>query len=130
MSFAEAIQSVFTKYNKLEGRSPRSEYWYWRLFVFIVSMVAIIPVILVAMMVRQGDVWALLPFLIAGGAIWAFLFLLTITVTVRRLHDQGLNGWFYLLFLIPSVGWLIELVFMLQPSHEGSNRYGAPYLAK
>ncbi|MDH6239657.1 uncharacterized membrane protein YhaH (DUF805 family) [Aurantimicrobium minutum] len=130
MSFAEAIQSVFSKFNKLQGRSPRSEYWYWRLFVFIVSLVAVIPVVLVAMMVRQGDVWALFPFLIAAGAIAVFLWLLTITVTVRRLHDQGVSGWFFLLFLIPSVGWIIELVFMLQPSQPGSNKYGAPYLAK
>ena len=115
MSFAEAIQSVFSKFNKLQGRSPRSEYWYWRLFVFIVSLVAVIPVV---------------PFLIAAGAIAVFLWLLTITVTVRRLHDQGVSGWFFLLFLIPSVGWIIELVFMLQPSQPGSNKYGAPYLAK
>lgn len=128
MKFSEAIQSVFSRYNKLEGRSPRSEYWYWMLFVVIVQLASAIPIIMIAMIVT--DIYTLLPFLIAAGAIGAFLFLLTITVSVRRLHDQGLNGYFFLLFLIPSFGSLISLVFMLQPSQPGSNKYGVQYLGK
>ncbi|MEY4039652.1 MAG: hypothetical protein RLZZ52_520 [Actinomycetota bacterium] len=124
MTFAEAVQSVFSKSTKIQGRSPRSEYWYWILFVIIVQLVTIVPVIMVAMLIQAQDVWALLPFLIAAGAIALFLWLGTITVTIRRLHDQGLSGWFFLLFLIPSLGGLIELIFMLQPSNAGSNKYG------
>jgi uncharacterized membrane protein YhaH (DUF805 family) len=124
MTFAEAVQSVFSQSTKIQGRSPRSEYWYWILFVIIVQLFTVIPVILVAMLIQAQDVWALLPFLIAAGAIALFLWLGTITVTIRRLHDQGLSGWFFLLFLIPSVGGLIELIFMLQPSNPGSNTYG------
>ena len=124
MTFAEAVQSVFSKSTKIQGRSPRSEYWYWILFVIIVQLVTIVPVIMVAMLIQAQDVWALLPFLIAAGAIALFLWLGTITVTIRRLHDQGFSGWFFLLFLIPSLGGLIELLFMLQPSNAGSNKYG------
>jgi uncharacterized membrane protein YhaH (DUF805 family) len=124
MTFAEAVQSVFSKSTKIQGRSPRSEYWYWILFVIIVQLITIVPVIMVAMLIQAQDVWALLPFLIAAGAIALFLWLGTITVAIRRLHDQGLSGWFYLLFLIPSLGGLIELIFMLQPSNAGSNKYG------
>ena len=124
MTFAEAVQSVFSKSTKIQGRSPLSEYWYWILFVIIVQLVTIVPVIMVAMLIQAQDVWALLPFLIAAGAIALFLWLGTITVTIRRLHDQGLSGWFFLLFLIPILGGLIELIFMLQPSNPGSNKYG------
>lgn len=124
MTFAEAVQSVFSKSTKIQGRSPRSEYWYWVLFVIIVQLFTIIPVVMVAMLIQAQDVWALLPFLIAAGAIALFLWLGTITVTIRRLHDQGLSGWFFLLFLIPSVGSLIQLIFMLQPSNPGTNAFG------
>lgn len=124
MTFAEAVQSVFSKSTKVAGRAPRSEFWYWMLFVIIVQLVTIVPVIMVAMLIQAQDVWALLPFLIAAGAIALFLWLGTITVTIRRLHDQGLSGWFYLLFLIPSLGGLIELIFMLQPSNPGANKFG------
>lgn len=124
MTFAEAVQSVFSKSTKVEGRAPRSEFWYWILFVIIVQLVTIVPVIMVAMLIQAQDVWALLPFLIAAGAISLFLWLGTITVSIRRLHDQGLSGWFFLLFLIPSLGGLIQFIFMLQPSNPGSNKFG------
>ncbi|MDH6536319.1 DUF805 domain-containing protein [Aurantimicrobium minutum] len=130
MTFSQAIQSVFSKATKLEGRAPRSEYWYWVLFTFIVQMFTIIPVILVAMMIPQRDVWAILPFLIAAGSIWVFLWITRITVTVRRYHDQGLSGWMFFIGIIPAVGGLLEIIFMLQPSQPGSNKYGVQYLGK
>ena len=130
MNFSQAIQSVFSKATKLEGRAPRSEYWYWVLFTFIVQMFTIIPVILVAMMIPQRDVWAILPFLIAAGSIWVFLWITRITVTVRRYHDQGLSGWMFFIGVIPVVGGLLEIIFMLQPSQPGSNKYGVQYLGK
>ena len=130
MTFSQAIQSVFSKATKLEGRAPRSEYWYWVLFTFIVQMFTIIPIILVAMMIPQRDVWAILPFLIAAGSIWVFLWITRITVTVRRYHDQGLSGWMFFIGIIPAVGGLLEIIFMLQPSQPGSNKYGVQYLGK
>ena len=130
MNFSQAIQSVFSKATKLEGRAPRSEYWYWVLFTFIVQMFTIIPVILVAMMIPQRDVWAILPFLIAAGSIWVFLWITRITVTVRRYHDQGLSGWMFFIGIIPAVGGLLEIIFMLQPSQPGSNKYGVQDLGK
>lgn len=130
MTFSEAIQSVFSKATKIEGRAPRSEYWYWVLFTFIVQMFTILPVILVAMMIPQKDVWAILPFLIAAGSIWVFLWITRITVTVRRYHDQGLSGWMFFIGLVPAIGGLLEIIFMLQPSQPGSNKFGVQYLGK
>ncbi|AWR21715.1 Inner membrane protein YhaH [Aurantimicrobium photophilum] len=130
MNFSQAIQSVFSKATKLEGRAPRSEYWYWVLFTFIVQMFTILPVILVAMLIPQRDVWAILPFLIAAGSIWVFLWITRITVTVRRYHDQGMSGWMFFIGFIPAVGGLLEIIFMLQPSQPGSNKFGVQYLGK
>lgn len=130
MTFSQAIQSVFSKATKIEGRAPRSEYWYWVLFTFIVQMFTILPVILVAMMIPQKDVWAILPFLIAAGSIWVFLWITRITVTVRRYHDQGLSGWMFFIGFIPAIGGLLEIIFMLQPSQPGSNKFGVQYLGK
>lgn len=130
MTFSQAIQSVFSKATKIEGRAPRSEYWYWVLFTFIVQMFTILPVILVAMMIPQKDVWAILPFLIAAGSIWVFLWITRITVTVRRYHDQGMSGWMFFIGFIPAIGGLLEIIFMLQPSQPGSNKFGVQYLGK
>lgn len=130
MTFSEAIQSVLSKATKIEGRAPRSEYWYWILFTFIVQMVTLIPIVLVAMMVQSTDVWALMPFIIAAAAIYVFLWITHITVTVRRYHDQGLSGWMFFISLVPVIGGILEFIFMLQPSQPGSNKFGVQYLGK
>jgi len=52
----------------------------------------------------------------------------SIAVQVRRFHDLGKSGWFILLGLIPFVGGLIIIYFMVQPSMAGQNEYGPhPY---
>ena len=130
MTFSEAIQSVFSKATKIEGRAPRSEYWYWILFTVIVQLFALVPLVVVAMMVRQSDFWVIMPFLIAAAAIWFFLWLTHITVTVRRYHDQGLSGWMFFISLVPVIGGLLEFIFMLQPSQPGSNKFGVQVLGK
>ena len=48
----------------------------------------------------------------------------SIAVTVRRLHDTDRSGWWYLLLLIPVIGALVILVFMLLDSQRGGNRFG------
>jgi uncharacterized membrane protein YhaH (DUF805 family) len=48
----------------------------------------------------------------------------SLTVTVRRLHDTGKSGWMILLCLIPIVGIIIVLVFMVLDSDPGPNQYG------
>lgn len=127
MTFSQAIQSVFANYKSIKGRATRSEYWYWILFTVIVRLLTVIPVIMMAMVTPD---WSMLvPFFLAALAISLFLWLLTIAVAIRRLHDQGLNGYFYFLFLIPSIGSLIELVMMLQPSQKTVNEWGAPAVA-
>ena len=47
-----------------------------------------------------------------------------IAVTVRRLHDRDMSGWFYLLVFIPYLGGLILFVITLLPGTPGENRYG------
>ena len=57
--------------------------------------------------------------------LWAlFTFIPNLAVAVRRLHDQDKSGWMILLALIPLVGGIIVLVFMLLDGTRGPNQYG------
>ena len=38
MNFGDAIKVCFTKYVGFEGRATRSEYWWWVLFIVLVSI--------------------------------------------------------------------------------------------
>lgn len=52
------------------------------------------------------------------------LFLPSLGVMMRRLHDTGRSGWWWLIGCIPVVGTIVLLVFLLQPSQPYDNQYG------
>lgn len=107
MGFGEAITSCFSQYIGFSGRACRSEYWYFALLVFLINIV--IGII-------GSDI---LTALVALA-----LFLPSISVGVRRLHDIDKSGWWILLALIPIIGTLIILFFAVLKSTPGSNEYG------
>ena len=51
-------------------------------------------------------------------------------VLVRRLHDTGRSGWWFCIVLVPVIGPIAVLVFLVQDSNPNENQYGAnPKLA-
>ena len=47
-----------------------------------------------------------------------------IAVTTRRLHDSNKSGWVQLLYLIPVLGWLLMILFLVTEGNDGRNQYG------
>ena len=119
MGFAEAVRVVFSKYVMFGGRARRSEYWWWVLFTFIVSIVT--SGLDAAFGTNFRDDTS------SGGLIQGLaslvLFLPGLAVAIRRLHDTGRVGWWILLALIPIIGWIVLIVFYVQDS-KPDNKYG------
>ena len=111
MGFQQAVQSVLSKYVDFTGRAMRSEYWYWVLFVILISIAANV----VDAALNVGFVSA-----IVGLA----TFLPGLAVGVRRLHDVGKSGWNLLWALIPILGAIYLIYLAVQPSQPGANVYG------
>jgi uncharacterized membrane protein YhaH (DUF805 family) len=113
MSFGDAVKSVFNQYVGFSGRARRSEYWYWMLFYFILAIVA-------SILDRAlfGQTNSYISWLLGLG-----LFLPSLAVAVRRLHDTSRSGWWVLIGLIPIIGTIVLIVFYVQDSH-GDNQYG------
>ena len=117
MTFGEAVKSGFEHYVKFDGRASRPAYWWWVLFVVLVSIAAnIIGLALDGLSVISG---------IVGLA----LLLPNLSVSIRRLHDTGRTGWWILIGLVPLIGWIVLLIFYLQPSDPGENQYGPPMVS-
>jgi uncharacterized membrane protein YhaH (DUF805 family) len=98
--------------------------------LFITAVIAL----LVFAAVVTSDVEQALGVAIVGMVVLVLislgLLLPVIALTVRRFHDMGYSGWWYLLTFIPYLGGLVVLVMMCLPSQEGSNKYGShPYAA-
>lgn len=102
---------AFNSYAGFGGRSSRSEFWWWMLFTFIVGCVC-------SFISVMADTTV-----ISGLVSLAFL-LPNIAISVRRLHDIGKSGWWYLLNLIPIIGSIVLIVWYCQPSQEFANEYG------
>ena len=115
MTFSEAIKtSLVDKYATFSGRATRSEYWYVVLFGYLLALL----IVLLGMMVDS-------PELIIGLSSVLSLILLVpgLAVCIRRLHDTGRSGWWYLLVLIPYIGaFALLIIFCLKSSED--NKYG------
>lgn len=110
------------RFAQFDGRASRSEYWWFQLFIVIVS----IPLYILSFVAGYSGSQSLA--MAATGlsvVMWLALIVPLIAVTVRRLHDTDRTGWWYLLMLVPFAG-LAVLVFMLLPGTPGDNRFGSP----
>ncbi len=110
-----------SRYVVFSGRARRSEYWYFTLFIALLMLcIMFVGALFVAADDTGGPI--ILIALIVIVTIW--LFLPSLSVSVRRFHDIGLSGWFVLVQLIPYIGTIILLVMMLMPSEKDRNRFG------
>ena len=115
MGFGEAVSTCFKKSVVWEGRASRAEYWWFYL--------ATILIIIAASIIDQ----------IIGTAVFYIIALIvlilpSIAVLIRRLHDTDRTGWWYWIQLLPLIGLIVILVFMLSGGDEGDNKYGPnPY---
>ena len=120
MGFMDAVKNaIMNNYANFSGRASRSEYWWFALFGFVVNASANIIDAILGIEIISGSPYGPL----TSIAILALL-LPQISLVVRRLHDTGRSGWMYLLALIPCVGFIILLVFLVQDGEPHPNAYG------
>jgi uncharacterized membrane protein YhaH (DUF805 family) len=115
MILIDNFKNVLTnKYATFDGRASRSEYWWFVLATFIISIV--LGIIDGFVFGQKLDILQTL-FSLA-------VLVPCIAIAVRRLHDIGKSGWWILIGLIPLIGWIIALIFAVTDSNPGTNAYG------
>ncbi|PIE23819.1 MAG: hypothetical protein CSA60_04105 [Neptuniibacter caesariensis] len=110
--------TVLKKYAVFSGRARRKEYWFFVLFNIIASLVLAFIDGLTGSFIPEAGVGLL------GGIYMLAVIVPSIAVAVRRLHDTGRSGWWFLIVLLPLIGAIVLLVFMLLNSKPGENQYG------
>lgn len=106
------------QYADFSGRARRKEYWMFVLFNIIVAIIAgIIDGVL-------GLINPEIGLGIFGGLYSLAVLIPSIAVAVRRLHDIGKSGWYYLLGLIPIVGTIVLLIWFCTEGEHGVNKWG------
>lgn len=125
MTFADSISTCFRKFTDINGRASRSEYWWFYLFCVMVNIAIFMVSILIGYLV--ADIIGMILF----GNIGVYILipivslLLLFAVTIRRLHDTGHSGLWYLIIFVPLIGpfWLLIL---LMTGNNDENQYGLP----
>ncbi|SCB77344.1 DUF805 domain-containing protein [Gilliamella intestini] len=114
------ISCITQNYANFNGRARRQEYWMFTLFGFLLNLaLSIVGVILISISTSLVSVTNIISFVV-----WAALFLPSLAVAVRRLHDTDRSGWWVLIALVPLIGAIVLLVFACMDSTPGSNQYG------
>ncbi len=126
MSLPDAISSVFRQYVGFTGRARRSEFWWWVLFLFVVNLLTGVLDALFGTRIILSEDGAIAVFTtgVISNLVSLALFLPSLAVLIRRLHDSGRTGWWVLIGLIPFVGFIVLLVFALLDSEPGANSHG------
>lgn len=112
---------VLYNYADFSGRARRKEFWYFTLFHFII-------IITLVFLGAYNDFNRLYEAFDTTSAILILYALATLipnlAVTVRRLHDTGKSGLWYLISFIPYIGWFILLILVCFDSERGVNKWG------
>lgn len=120
--FVQAFPRFWKKYVRFDGRASQSEFWFWVLWYVIGSAATGIV----------GGFFDVLPFVddASNGlsGLWSLACALGfIALTVRRLHDVNLSGYFAFFFVIPPLGVLFSLIVGLMGSNPQGQRYDEPH---
>ncbi|MFH0942523.1 MAG: DUF805 domain-containing protein [Chloroflexota bacterium] len=107
---------VLKKYAVGDGRARRKEYWMFYLFSTIIGLV--LSFVDGFLGTNVGNLGLL------SGLYGLAIFIPSIAVAVRRLHDTNRNGGWWFIIFVPLIGGIVFLVFMVQDSQPGENKYG------
>lgn len=123
--FRYFLRCLSRNYFQFYGRARRAEYWGYVLFVILGLVVFFIVDAVISAAVFSawsGTSEAFLP--IFTGLFYLYSLIPGVSVTVRRLHDQDMSGWLYLLNLVPYIGGIILFILMFFDSRPQPNKHG------
>tara|TARA_B100001564_G_scaffold158766_1_gene133390 strand:+ start:137 stop:529 length:393 start_codon:yes stop_codon:yes gene_type:complete len=114
-------------YVNFSGRARRKEFWMFQLFLIIITTICIsLDNILGTVVAMDFGPFGLivLPFGWLYFLCGIFHFLPSLSLVVRRLHDVGKSGWWYLIGLITIIGVVILIVFFCSEGDKNENKWG------
>lgn len=105
--------SVLKQYAVFSGRARRTEYW-----MFVLCNIIVMLLLGMVDKLIGGDNELI-------SSIYSLAVLLpSLAVAARRLHDTDRSGWWLLIGLIPIIGTLVLIYFMVCNGQQGPNRFG------
>ena len=101
--------TALKNYAVFSGKATRKDFWMFVLVNFVISIA--IGLLQLEMVSNIYSLALIVPSLAIGA---------------RRLHDTNRTGWWQLIAIIPIIGWIVLLVFYIQPSAQAVESQPAP----
>ena len=110
---------VLRQFSDFGGRARRKEYWMFTLINgLIASALSLVDRMLGLNFVDESSFGVLY-------AIYGLAVLVPgIAVAIRRMHDIGKSGWWLFIALIPLVGAIVLIVWLVKDGEPQDNQYG------
>lgn len=109
---------VLKNYANFKGRSRRKEYWMFGLFHYLISL----------LMVFLDNILGIDLDGVGYGPLsigyLLLMFVPSLSVLVRRLHDVGKSGWWMLILFVPIIGGIWLFILLVTDSKLEENEYG------
>jgi uncharacterized membrane protein YhaH (DUF805 family) len=110
VGFGEAVSEGFKHLTNFNGRASRSAFWWFFLGAIIIDLVG-------------GIIGRTAHAVVIQYIVTVIVALVSLSLAVRRLHDSGKSGFWWLIGLIPIIGTIVLLVFYCMPGTPGPNKY-------
>lgn len=110
--------AVLKKYATFSGRARRKEYWMFQLFNMII--ITVLYTLATTTGKTIGSLFMVIYSLYALG-----VFLPSLGVLIRRLHDVGKSGVWFFIALVPLIGGIWLLILTCTEGNSGPNSYGS-----
>lgn len=133
---SQNIQSTKDFPYSVHGRFGRLSYLAWLFITSVLYSCALVVVTLLGLITvatYNGEAVGIQDYIGTGLGVITLIALiiviigaavLSIIVSIRRLHDLNKSGWLCLLFLLPIVNIIFGFYLMLAPGTQATNNYG------
>lgn len=106
----DAVKKFIKNYADFKGKTNRPDYW-WVVLAIVICEVVLTILSLVFSALNVGIIGTILEGLFALA-----ILVPSLAITVRRLRDVGKEWYCIFLALIPIVGEIILIIFLVKPS--------------
>jgi uncharacterized membrane protein YhaH (DUF805 family) len=124
--FRYFLRALSKNYFQFYGRARRAEYWGFLLLTIVTLIVLFIVDALISTAFFGVDTYGDPNFFpLLTGLFYLYSLIPGMAVTIRRLHDQDMSGWLYLLNIVPYIGGIVLFILMFFDSRPNPNKHGA-----
>lgn len=114
------LRALIKNYFNFNGRARRKEYWYYHLFQIIVNLSILCGIFILSEYLGAAC-------LIVSILLFVLTIIPSLAVTVRRLHDRNMSGWWVVTTFIPYVNIVTTVFFLIIfcfKGTAGANNFG------